>query len=123
LNNSYATTDLSIAYPGSPVYSGPSETDIIYQATGSLPFGLNGVTWCEDAQSISKCDQAYVRFLPDTPSQGLACHETGHAVGLTHGRAASPRLDNDNPALGCLTDPVADIRLLDNNVDNIDATY
>jgi hypothetical protein len=36
----------------------------------------------------------------------LACHETGHTTGLTHGFDAYPQVPNDHYELRCLRDPV-----------------
>lgn len=95
LNNSYDATDLNVVYQGNPIYSGGNETDLIYQAgTNGLGATTLGIYWCNDAVSLNQCDQGYVRFRKSQPSKHLACHETGHAVGLLHGNnttQCSPR--------------------------------
>lgn len=102
----YASTDLSVTYDSSPVYSGSGETDIIYQ-TANLDAGVYGLTWCDDAVNSSswECDQQYVRFNSDsgTPMDAvLACHESGHAVGVMHGVFGSPSVaSNDTSIMGC----------------------
>jgi hypothetical protein len=79
---------------------------------------------------LLRCDQAYINFLYANPSQNyaraLACHETGHAVGLLHGEDAyTSGIRNDDSRLGCMVTPVnGDLRLLgSNNVANINDVY
>jgi hypothetical protein len=121
LQRNYQPTDLTVSYPGSPSYTGSNETDIIYRR-GSVPSGADGVAWCDDAVSSVKCDQHYVQFRYATPGEALACHETGHAVGLTHGGNASPRLSNTDGRLGCMRTPVSG-GLGAQNVEMINGTY
>ena len=95
LNNSWTTTDLNVSYPATASYSGSAETDIIYQRNdGAVEAGKDGITWCNDAVSDTRCDQHYVAFDLATAPRALTCHETGHAVGLTHGRNANPVIDS-----------------------------
>jgi len=127
LDNSYNPTDLSVAYHSSGVYSGTAETDIVYQGGSSGMTGSTiGFTWCNDATDSLRCDQHYVRFRSDADvERELACHETGHAVGLTHGHEASPMLANNDGRLGCMETPnsLSWPDLESNNVDNINGTY
>jgi hypothetical protein len=110
LLNEYVPTDLALTYDSTPVFSGDAETDVIYQEAESalpLPSGVYGVTWCNGAApAYYECDQTYVRIVsPDgyrRYSGSIACHETGHAVGLVHGNDASPRLDPGDARLGCM---------------------
>jgi hypothetical protein len=130
LDNSFgATAALTVSYPSTPVYSGGAETDIIYQQ-GSIPYsGVVGITWCNDAVdgTAYKCDQTYIRFTTDTyyEHRALTCHETGHAVGLTHGDDASPYVSNSSSVLGCMVTPydVDAYTLGSNNVQEIDDVY
>jgi hypothetical protein len=130
LDNSFdATAALSVSYASTPVYTGSAETDIIYQQ-GSIPYsGTVGITWCNDAvdNAALKCDQTYIRFTTDTyyEHRALTCHETGHAVGLTHGADASPVVSNSASVLGCMVTPydVDAYTLGANNVQEIDYTY
>lgn len=108
LEGPFEDTVLSISRDSTPSYSGGAETDIIYQQ-GSLQSPFIGYTWCNDAVSDTRCDQHYVRFLHATPSTKLACHESGHAVGLTHGQDASPRVGNGDNSLYCMQTPIEEV--------------
>lgn len=118
-------TDLNTEYDPYPSYSGSAETDIIYQSSYDIPDDLLGLTWCNDAVNTEDCDQAYVRVLAGNPSHALICHETGHAVGLTHGDDASPKVDPETTtSLGCMRNPLTtDQTLGSHNVSEINATY
>lgn len=132
--NSYDGTDLDTYFDTTPVYSGSGETDVVYRSKPSdfRADSFIGLTWCDDAVSALRCDQQYVNFrdVNDT-DRALACHETGHAVGLLHGFDASPRpnpnrdVANSDVRLNCMVTPrVRSLRFLDdNNVDNINSTY
>lgn len=125
LTNSYDPgTDLVVDFVPSAIYSGPGETDIIYQyKPSSVPAGYDGWTWCNDALGPVQCDQHYVAFQSDSPGWGLACHETGHGVGLTHGQKASPAVSNGDDALACMTTPVETHLLGSHNVGQINGAY
>jgi len=83
-----------------PVYSGSAETDIVVVGASFMvsTYGLIGGVFCNDAVSTTRCDQQYVYLdIPWYDSQtynpyrkGNACHELGHAIGLTHGSNAAP---------------------------------
>lgn len=104
LNNSWDTTKLNVSYPSSPSYSGGSETDIIYRwKPADVPSGKDGIAFCNGRVSDNRCDQHYVSFLSTSAGRRIACHETGHAVGLTHGQEASPKQSNGLDALACMT--------------------
>ncbi len=104
----FAPTDLVVSYPTTPVYTGSYETDIIFQVGTSVPSGSDGITWCDDAVTTTKCDQHYVQFRSNSViNAGLACHEAGHAIGLTHGAEASPTLSQTYSTLECMASPVA----------------
>ena len=130
LDNSYnPINSISITYASSEVTEGSAETDIVYQQ-GTIPSsGAVGITWCDDAVDATayKCDQAYIRFINDSfyEHRMLTCHETGHAIGLTHGNRAYPTVSNTDSVLGCMRDPYdADAYTLGaNNVRNINSAY
>ena len=102
LNNQFNPTDLNVSHQNPPVYTGGSETDVIYQRNASLRPGVSAVTWCNDPIDSVKCDQHYVAFYNDFWAQTVTCHETGHAVGLTHGEDASPAVSSTDPSLACM---------------------
>lgn len=117
-------TDLNTTYDSTPVYTGPSETDIIYQQSNDVPDGFVGVTWCDSATDLVACDQEYVRTIAGNPSHALICHESGHAVGLTHGSNADPPINSSDPSLACMRTPLtSDTTLGAHNVSEINATY
>ncbi len=111
------------------VYSGTQETDIIYYK-GALGANVAGITYCEDAATTTICDQHYVKYnSSQTVDRVAGCHESGHAVGLTHGSNAAdengdPAADND-PILGCMRTPYDyfAFELGDANAAEIDNTY
>lgn len=133
LDNHYEGTDLNIVFQsaGDVEYSGDTETDIIYQE-GAVPDPYDGMAWCNDAISEfgenRRCDQHYARFESASPSVRLACHETGHTVGLTHGSDADPdagvTVTDHTDALRCMTTaPIEFSYLGAHNVDEINETY
>ena len=125
LNNSWDTTDLNVSYDSTPVTSGSAETDIMYTVNpGVVPGTLDGITWCDDAVTSEKCDQHYVAFDTATPYRALACHETGHSVGLTHGQQAFPQISNGDDSLACMTtNPIESMYVGTHNVTQVNATY
>lgn len=118
----YNATDLNVSYPGKPSYSGGSETDIVYQK-GSVPSGARGIAWCNDSVGDNKCDQHYARFAKANPPASTACHETGHTVGLTHGKNASPKLKQTDSRLACMVTPSKSSKLGSHNKSMINKTY
>jgi hypothetical protein len=126
LKDYYGPTDLVVKIQSKGVYAGSAETDIIYKSK-TLAKTKIGVAWCDDAATTKKCDQHYVAFNKNHSEIGPinksdACHETGHAVGLTHGPNASPALGLHDDRLGCMS--YNDVyRLGANNKENINATY
>ncbi|MGC3000162.1 hypothetical protein ACPF8X_17795 [Streptomyces sp. G35A] len=122
----YGPTDLVVKIESRGVYSGGAETDIVYKAK-TLPRSKIGIAWCDDSVSSRKCDQHYVAFNKNNDGIGPinksdACHETGHAVGLTHGPEANPRKDLRDNRLGCMS--YNDVYGLGaNNKENINSTY
>ncbi len=108
LSDQYSPTHLQIHYDSTPRFHGKGETDIVYQE-GSVGSDFDGYTWCDDPSPSPKyeCDQTVVRIRgAGYYSPGLSCHETGHAVGLTHGPDASPKRSKTAPLLGCMRTPI-----------------
>ena len=123
--STYQSTILSVSYQNPPSYTGSAETDVIYRQ-GSLVSPWRGWTWCDDAVSSTRCDQHWIRFLASNPSHKLVCHETGHAVGLTHGDQAYPRVSNTTSSLACMITPIDQITtatLGSHNTAEINKTY
>jgi hypothetical protein len=117
---------LAVHIETSPTYTGSSETDIVYQHSHSgFTSSETGMTWCDDPVSQIACDQQYVRFYYASLGPEIICHETGHAVGLTHGDDAYPYEDNDNSSLHCMETPNASVHpeLGSHNAAEINATY
>jgi hypothetical protein len=122
----YQPTDLSVSYDSSPSFSGSAETDIVYQETSAgMSSSADGTTFCNNAATTLKCDQQYIRIRGGgVYTHGITCHETGHAVGLTHGQDAAPKKKNNDEKLGCMESPAdIDEGLQANNIENINATY
>lgn len=126
LSSQYSPTHLNPSEHDSPVLSGDAETDIIYQE-GSVPGDDEGYTWCDDNSPAPEfvCDQQYIRIEgAGDYTPGLSCHETGHAVGLTHGYDAYPRVGNQTAALGCMKKSVGFSENLGaNQITSINAVY
>ena len=134
MNGSFQNTILHTFYDSTPVFSGSGQTDVIYR---SNPDDFNssrnyaGYMWCQDeytgnAGNYYDCDQAYVNLLNrNTVTRALACHETGHTVGLTHGSNASPVTRDDAQVMYCMETPIDNNRdiLGANNVGNINLIY
>lgn len=123
MSNQFAPTDLNVSQTNSPSYSGGSETDIIYQQ-GTSGVSQDGVAWCNDGVTSIACDQHYVRFRSATPGRSIACHETGHTIGLTHGNDADPRQSQTYSEFGCMKTPTGGTQVLTATLTSqINATY
>jgi len=126
LSAQYGPTHLELHYDSTPVFSGSGETDWIYQE-GEVEPGYAGWTWCNDQVSTWVCDQHYVKLESGNfLNPKVTCHETGHAVGLTHGSEASPVLLGNASSLGCLRTPLTNITtnaLGSSNATQINAAY
>lgn len=134
MSGSYNGTDLNTAYDSTPVDSGTGETDIMYRHK-IADFGDSsavGYYFCNDVSGISntKCDQGYInlKYITNTAAQmrALACHETGHAVGLVHPTESSPNKAPGDTQFECMMNaPVAAHYGLgaDPNIANINRVY
>ena len=128
MHSQFGSTDLNPSYDSSPSYSGQAETDIIYEKVPAtiMPTQAIGITWCEDADQGYQCDQQYIAYKTGIPvTANMACHESGHAVGLMHGSESDPVVNNTDPQLGCMRTPADDSAntLGGMNVGEIDDTY
>jgi hypothetical protein len=124
LNGSYDTTDLNVSFHPTPTMTGSAQTDIIYGVNpDDVLVGFIGSTWCDAVASDFRCDQHFAKF-EFNPSRALACHETGHAVGLTHGSDADPQVSDNQPDFGCMRIPTSDNEsLLVHNASQINFEY
>lgn len=129
LYGSYHATDLTIP----PQDPHDEHVDIWYHFDGAdLPNGAVGLASCQN-WSGHVCDHWHVLFDDEAiasywnlPLQSLACHETGHTVGLTH-----PENDNDAAGGGtwsdkykCMLSSLPTPHLLgDHNVAHINQRY
>lgn len=121
----YEPTKLDPTYQNPPSYSAGDETDIVF-AKRAIPISVAGLVYCEDAATTLRCDQHYVLLKPGSVVRKMtACHEVGHAVGLTHGAEASPRQSPSAPDLGCLRTPydLISYKLGPHNARQINDTY
>ncbi|WP_156727673.1 hypothetical protein [Streptomyces apocyni] len=129
MRDEFAPTDLVIKYDSTPVFKGHGETDIIYQeGSDNLSENAAGMTWCDDGGDSNlgkwECDQQYIRIRGNGVYDiSIACHETGHAVGLVHGDEAIPRKNPEDPKLGCMIRKGYDYDLGANNTAHINRTY
>lgn len=112
LYDSYDTTDLYIA-PAQ--YDHSSDTDVYYYYDNALPATVLGRTSClMEGTHAAKCDHFHVRFnqqlaidlgwgdgtaADQSRLQAIACHETGHTVGLTH-------VEGNESLYQCMSTPI-----------------
>lgn len=127
MNNQYNPTDLvtiDMEWSGGPSYTGADQTDIIYQRRTDIPGTALGVTYCDAPLTFTRCDQQYVVLRSASPTSDVLCHETGHALGLTHGRQAFPTVLDSDPTLRCMRNPATgDATLGSHNAALINENY
>jgi len=119
MNESYSPTDAGfVSYLDHETTSGPGETDVIYRQS-SLPSGTIGIYQCDDNSiGSNRCDSSYITFDKSEWNtyrnygnradiwQMIACHESGHSVGLTHGNYANPPVVDSKSELMCMRTPI-----------------
>jgi hypothetical protein len=125
LTRSYATTDLNVVKFGDG-----HRNDLNNQyAIGAMPLpGLIGYHDCVYWKSLSRtrCTHGHIRYKntglsTTTYERALACHETGHSVGLRHKGTTA----NTESIVRCMWDPVPanDPYLGTHNVAHINGLY
>lgn len=123
LNSWYDITDLNVYY-GVGYTTNGSPTDIAYGISSSVPSGNEGYYYCAIGAGGWKCDQGIVNYINNTViTKGLACHETGHAVGQVHGQFGVPSLSDEDSRLECMRTPTPDIGNGDWNRHQINDAY
>lgn len=136
LDYSWDTTNIDVVYHSAPVYTGSSETDLIYEYNNALGSTTWGTTFCDDDGGAGKCDQFYIQYHGDKICPGIecddasflqsiACHETGHTFGLLHGSNSAPNQSDTEGTLRCMrTKPVPDDPTVGaHNVSQINTQY
>jgi hypothetical protein len=125
LTKSYATTDLNIVK-----FADGHRTDLNNQyAIGAMPIaGLIGYHDCVYWVSLSRtrCRHGHIRYRnaslsTTTYERALACHETGHSVGLRHRGTTA----NTQSIVRCVWNPVppGDPYVGSHNVAHINSLY
>jgi hypothetical protein len=121
LYGSYDTTAINVFKDGGHYAS----TDVYYYNETELPVNVLGRTSCihDSTSDVHDCDHFHVGYHSDrlnelgwnvdttqnrTRLHALACHESGHTVGLTHGGDAGSIMANDDPALRCMRTPLVE---------------
>lgn len=117
---------------------GPSKTDIMYRYQNLSGTVLGRARCDDDSLPGFACDQHYVEYdnrlcedhfdcdpVDWNAFRTLACHETGHTTGLTHGTNADPEVVDGNWELRCLRTPLVanDPNVGTHNASMVNATY
>lgn len=91
LYNSYHTTNIDVSISGTvnDGYHDAQASDVYYHNAAGLDPGVYGVASCEVGNGTHVCQHTHVHFRAGMSGdasflKSIACHETGHAVGLTH---------------------------------------
>lgn len=128
LYGSYNTSSLTITEKSGHPY----DLDVWYEVD-TLP-GYYGLTSCEGGNGTHFCTHWHVTFNPDNGDQlidnelrSLACHETGHTVGLMHPEINSHGYSIADARFACMRTAGNmnpwDIYLGQHNVSHIDNFY
>lgn len=126
----YNTTDLNIVY----LSSHTSTVDVYYRNNDNLPNGTAGIYYCVYVANAAqrRCAHSHVEYQGDLiasqPGYGatqwaaIACHETGHSVGLLHPADAFPPTTDD---VGCMSTeiPPVDAYVRTHNTTHIQGYY
>lgn len=101
----YETTDLTTDVDTTNTHD--DNEDLYYGVDDSLPPNVYGIYTCHFYLSGQRCTHAHIRYhgaeiagLSDDDLQALACHETGHSLGLWH--PADRGYTNDPNTFGCM---------------------
>lgn len=128
----------------STVYAGYNSTDVeFFPASGHL--GVTDVVWrlepiagdvigqyrCLTNATGWRCEHAHILFDPgaaedlaDQWLRALACHETGHSIGLTHAPDGIPFYGPQSGVIRCMATPLLpDSYIGPHNVMHISANY
>lgn len=103
-----SSTVINDSYDSTPTFSGAAETDVVFQEGYTTGFPCcDGVTWCVDIIDGTswECDSFYVRIRgAGVHNKWLVAHESGHTLGLTHGRNAKPVKAESDTLVGIMGD-------------------
>lgn len=79
MSNNYDETVLVVSIDTTPVFSGDSETDIVYQEDSSaIPAGSDGLYWCDDSIGTYTAIRRTCGFVQGTTAR--TCHATKRAT-------------------------------------------
>jgi hypothetical protein len=128
ISGQFHPTDLNFSVQSPPVLSGSGETDIVFERVALVAPYLGRARCNDPNEGTHTCDQMYVQFTSDAwgANPYVACHETGHGIGLLHGEDADPPVANNNSYLSCMRDPynaAYSATLGAHNVSEIDAEW
>jgi hypothetical protein len=128
LFGSYDTTDLDVS-----LASGHTASVDVFYDYGDVPDVPEGAAvglWSCQTWNGHRCDHGHVIFdgaqisgYSDDKLKWLACHETGHSVGLTHPSDDSDGLPVGSTVFACMRYSPFPSNLGGHNVGHIDGYY